>query len=90
MCHWTTKHAWDESFTVEVGTDEIIQGMQNYHYSGHTHEEARFHICKLKIYFTYKVIILSGPIFQIDFKLYVSFVYMKSNNLAKKKVGRAV
>jgi hypothetical protein len=44
----------------------------------------------LKIYFTYKVIILSGPIFQIDFKLYVSFVYMKSSNLAKKKVGRAV
>ena len=42
------------------------------------------------IYFTYKVIILSGPIFQIDFKLYVSFVYMKSSNLAKKKVGRAV
>ena len=49
MCHWTTKHAWDESFTVEVGTDEIIQGMQNYHYSGQTHEEARFHICKLKL-----------------------------------------
>ena len=47
-------------------------------------------ICCIKIYFTYKVIILSGPIFQIDFKLYVSFVYMKLSNLAKKKVGRAV
>ena len=41
----------------------------------------------IKIYFTYKVIILSGPIFQIDFKLYVSFVYMKSSNLAKKKLA---